>query len=379
MALIHDGYSQGKEEVQPVREKRLLVIEEELANVLAQGRREGNTLLPALRTAYDGHTLAPATKTNRIAATDPHLCIIGAITPGELVSRLDAREALGGTYNRFGWVWAERTCQVPLPAPTDDAVVRTLGGPCVKAIGWARGDYPLVADTRQASLSGVAKDTWKGAYADLRRPLPGDILAAVGERRATIAMRVGLVYALSDRSLVIEDRHICAGIEWARYSRASAQYVLAQFRPAEDGEAAAKLMDFLARQGDWVSRSKIIRGCYAGHIASAELDRVLQPLLDDGRIERRERRHPTNPKVGTEYRATRAKNASIANIQAPLRPDDSCTVRASANHDDKGPPSNPRCSRSSPPVSTHMPSQDADVRDVLDVRVVDAGAAEVEL
>jgi hypothetical protein len=244
------------------------------------------------------------------------------------------------------------------------------------AIKFARGDYPLVADTRQASLSGVARDIWEGAYADLRRPLPGDILAAVGERRATIAMRVALVYALTERSLVIEDRHICAGIEWARYSGASAQYVLAQFRPAEDGGAAVTLMDYLARQGDWVSRSKIIRGCYGGHITSAELDRVLQPLLDDGRIERRERRHPTNPRVATEYRATGAKNASIANIQAPPRPDDARTARASANHDDKGPPSDPRCSRSSPPVSTHMPSQDADVRDV---RVVDAGAAEVEL
>jgi hypothetical protein len=379
VALIHDGYTQGKEEVPPVRDKRLLVVEEELANVLAQGRREGNTLLPALRTAYDGHSLAPATKTNRIAATDPHVCIIGAITPGELVSRLDAREALGGTYNRFLWVWAERTCLVPLPPATDVATVIALAKRCREAIEWARGNYPLVADTRQASLSEEARRTWEDAYADLRRPLPGDILAAVGERRATIAMRVALVYALTDRALVIDERHIRAGIEWARYSGESAHYVLAQFRPAEDGEAAKKLIAYLAQQSGWVSRSSITRQCYRGHISSAELDKVLQSLLDDRRIERREKRHPTNPKVGTEYRAIRASNANNANSHAHQPPDDSRAARISANQNDGGTSDDPRCSRASHGLRSSEPSKDGDARDVRDIRAGDAGVVEVPL
>lgn len=57
VSLIHDGYRRGKEEVPPIEDKRLWVVESEFANVLHQSRREGNTLSAALRDCWDG-TLA---------------------------------------------------------------------------------------------------------------------------------------------------------------------------------------------------------------------------------------------------------------------------------------------------------------------------------
>ena len=47
---MHDGYTEGKTEVEAVLDKRLVVIESEFANVPHQGKREGNTLFvgPAL-------------------------------------------------------------------------------------------------------------------------------------------------------------------------------------------------------------------------------------------------------------------------------------------------------------------------------------------
>ncbi|MBC7621604.1 MAG: hypothetical protein H7293_21935, partial [Candidatus Saccharibacteria bacterium] len=69
--LIHDGYTEGKTEVEAVLDKRLLVIESEFANVLHQGKREGNTLSAALRDCWDGVSMKPATKSSRLWATDP--------------------------------------------------------------------------------------------------------------------------------------------------------------------------------------------------------------------------------------------------------------------------------------------------------------------
>ena len=60
--LIHDGYTEGKTEVEAVLDKRLLVIESEFANVLQQSKRDGNTLSSALRDCWDGISMKPATK-----------------------------------------------------------------------------------------------------------------------------------------------------------------------------------------------------------------------------------------------------------------------------------------------------------------------------
>ncbi len=98
---VHDGYKQGKEGVPPVHDKRLWVVEAEFSNVLAQGKREGNTLLPALRDVWDGGNIQPLTKGKGMWSTHPHIALHGNITPGELQARIEAREINGGTFNRI--------------------------------------------------------------------------------------------------------------------------------------------------------------------------------------------------------------------------------------------------------------------------------------
>ena len=89
--LIHDGYIEGKTEVEPILDKRLLVIESEFANILHQGKREGNTLSAALRDCWDGVSMKPATKSSRLWATDPHIAMVGAVTPSELLGLMASR------------------------------------------------------------------------------------------------------------------------------------------------------------------------------------------------------------------------------------------------------------------------------------------------
>src|SRR4029453_2896452 len=79
-----------------VTDKRLLVIESELASTLKVMAREGNTLSPVMRQAWDGHDLRTLTKSSSARATAPHISIIGHITRDELRRYLEATEAANG-------------------------------------------------------------------------------------------------------------------------------------------------------------------------------------------------------------------------------------------------------------------------------------------
>lgn len=84
-----------------IDEKRMLVIESELATTLRAMERDGNTLSPVIRCAWDSGNLQTLTKNSPAKATGAHISIIGHITREELVRLLTATEAGNGFGNRF--------------------------------------------------------------------------------------------------------------------------------------------------------------------------------------------------------------------------------------------------------------------------------------
>ena len=103
-----------------VADKRLLVVESELAGTLRVLGREGNTLSALIRQAWDGHNLRVLTKNSPAKATAPHISIIGHITRDELRRYLDATECANGFGNRFLWVCARRSKLLPDGGDTVD-------------------------------------------------------------------------------------------------------------------------------------------------------------------------------------------------------------------------------------------------------------------
>ncbi|WP_312283570.1 DUF3987 domain-containing protein [Candidatus Igneacidithiobacillus taiwanensis] len=312
---IHDGYTLGKQEFPAITDKRLWIVESEFANVLAQGKRDGNTLLPALRDLWDGISLKPLNKSSRIWVSDPHVSLLGNITPHELRARFEKGEIMGGTLNRLMIIWAERTCLVPFPAQTNDGTVADLAGKVASALCWAKGEYPNKQNSRMASISPAAADLWMSEYKRLRAPHPaGEIIAAATERRAAYAMRIALLFAILDQSLTIEAHHLRAGIAWADYGAESAAYVLAVLDgDSRNREKESKLLEFLGNQpGKEADRWAITKVCFKNRLSGADLDKILTPLLEDGLILRREE----NPKAGGRkrvvYSLTTAKNAKNA-------------------------------------------------------------------
>ena len=162
--LIHDGYREGKNEVEPINDKRLWVIESEFANVLHQTKREGNTLSSALRDCWDGVTIKPATKSNRISATDPHVSLSAAVTSSELLSLIAARELSNGFANRFLTIFSERTRLMPFPQATSQALVNELAARISEVLKFAQADRWVERDQMRLSLAPSAAKLYEGLY-----------------------------------------------------------------------------------------------------------------------------------------------------------------------------------------------------------------------
>lgn len=270
------------------------VFEPEFQNVLAQGKREGNTLSSALRDVWDGGDIKPATKSNRIWATRPHIGLHGCITPGELLQGLEANEITNGFANRFLMVWAERTCLVPVPPETPQETVAALADRVAMVIRWATGHYPSPSAmySRPMRLSPAAESAWTEAYFHLKkRDQSSERITALLERRAPITRRLAALFAATDQQTLVEIHHLEAALAWADYHRASVEWIFGgdakeRQQSAETAARREKIRDFL-KDRDWVLRSEITARCFSGRIAAKELDMALQGLLADRELEQR--------------------------------------------------------------------------------------------
>lgn len=282
--LIHDGFKQGKEEIPPIDDKRLWVVESEFANVLHQAKRDGNTLSAALRDAWDGCSIRPATKSARVGVTDPHIGIHACITPAELLSLIQSRELSNGFANRFLMIWAEKTGNVPFPMPTPDSVLSDLVDRTHRVIQFAKGKYPAEKNSRRMYLNDTARRFYEEIYrGELTRPEASDLLTTLLERQAPYTLRLAMLFALCDLSLEITEQHLVAALAWVRYARQSVRFI---FSPAVNmaeseakADAARKILEFLKGKPEGADRTEITVDCFKRHLSSARIDEALQALL----------------------------------------------------------------------------------------------------
>lgn len=301
VALMHDGYQQGKQKIPAIDDKRLWVVESEFANVLHQSRREGNTLSAALRDCWDGVSLKPATKTNRLYASDPHVCLSGAISPGELTGLMTARELTNGFANRFMIIWAERTQILPFPKPTPQSTVDDLAQRILKVLQFVGADQHSAQNRLRMELSPQAQWHYSQLYrTELHDDIGSDLVNAMVERRAPMLLRVAMVFALTDLQLRIDIAHVEAAMAWMRHATASVRYVFVssaeEAKMMQTIERSEQLLSFLQARGQ-ATRSQISSECFRGREPKAQIDASLDHLLA-----------ATPPKIRVES-VPRAENA----------------------------------------------------------------------
>jgi len=216
-----------------VRDKRLMVIESEFANLLAQTKREGNTLSAIVRNLFDGRTLEPMTKTNQVTASDPHVVVTGHITMHELREKSTENDAANGLLNRFLAVHVYRPKLVALPRKTDPAVMEALAARMAGAIDFATRGDPHGRNTLEVSLSAAASECWCELYPEISRDREG-VTGSLMARSEVYARILAMVFALLDRRSTIEPGDILMAAQWVDYWRQSIDYIWRAGDEADD-------------------------------------------------------------------------------------------------------------------------------------------------
>ena len=285
-----DSYDEG------VEDKRLLVVESEFAAVLAQGKREGNTLLPLVRQAWDGGTLRTMTVKPKIAS-DPHIGIVGHITPTELRVKLNEAERAGGTMNRFLPVLSKRSKLLPDGGNLGEADIKAMGAELRAVIDKAK----TIGQMRRST---DAAKHWRELYERIAADHAGDgPVAQVVARAAPQVLRLSVTAALLDGFDYIDLPHLEAAEALWDYAEDSAWYV---FGGGSGNPDLDRLKSFVDEAGEvGVTRTEINAKCFGRNKDKAAIESLLAELLKINGYS--EFTTPTNGRPRTVYRRTKTK------------------------------------------------------------------------
>src|SRR5262245_39857213 len=166
--------------------------------------RDGNTLSAQLRQAWDSGKLRILTKNSPAQATNSHLSLISHITKPELLRYMNSTECANGFGNRFLWGCVKRSKLLPeggnLPVNALQGVVEQVQA----ALEFATASQEIKRDPE-------AREMWLATYPALTADRIG-LLGSILARSEAQTMRLALIYALLDRSPLIQRRHLEAAL-----------------------------------------------------------------------------------------------------------------------------------------------------------------------
>jgi hypothetical protein len=255
-----------------VSDKRLCVVEGEFAQVLKVMSREGNTLSPVIRSAWDSGNLRSMTKNSPARATGAHVSIIGHITRDEQRRLLTETEAANGFANRFPFLAVRRSKILPEGGHIEDENLNALVKRLHEAIEFARTAGKI---TRSAE----ARKLWAACYEQLSEGKRG-MLGAITARAEAQVLRLSCLFALLDCSTTIGlDHHRAAMALW-NYAEQSARWIFGAVTGDQQADRILAALRAAGRNG--MTQTQIVGDVFSRHITSAELSSALRILEQSG-------------------------------------------------------------------------------------------------
>jgi hypothetical protein len=239
------GYDTYTED-QGVEDKRLLVTEEEFARPLKAMEREGNILSTVIREAWDGNNLRTMVNSPGLKATAPHISLIFQISIPELHQRLSVTDQVNGFGNRILWCLSRRSKILPEGGALYSQDFRDVIRRLREVIENSRQDYLFRRDA-------AAKEAWASVYEELSGERPGTF-GFVTARAEAQALRLSVIYALLDRSLVIQTEHVQAALAVWTYCEDSAKYI---FGTKVGDPVADAILEALKNKPEGLTRTEI--------------------------------------------------------------------------------------------------------------------------
>lgn len=253
-----------------IADKRLLVTESEMGQALQAAGREGNTLSAVLRMAWDGDELRTLARSNKNVCREPHISIFGNITLDELQRLLTSTDRTNGFGNRFLWVCAKRSQELPWGGQVDEAALQALAAKAAHVISSATyyGQCGWMSD---------AASMWAREYSRLSAGRPG-LAGAMSARAEAQTLRIALIYAILDGCNNVDVPHLRAALEVWRYCQDSVEYC---FGGTVGNTTIDRIHAYLFTMPEGASLTQISTH-FGRHKKSDELQRALITLKESG-------------------------------------------------------------------------------------------------
>jgi hypothetical protein len=248
-------------------DKRLFISEGEFANVLKVMAREGNTLSPIIRSAWDCGDLRSMVKTCPAKATNAHISIVGHITRDELRRLLTQTESANGFANRFCWLATKRSKCLP-----DGGAIHTVDFDDV--VEQLQQAVRFGEDFLEINRDDAAKELWHAVYPELSEGKPGMAGAATGRAEAQV-LRLSAIYALLDKSALIGPEHHEAAMALWDYCEQSVRWI---FGTSTGDRNADKILTALRHAPNGLTKTEISAEVFNRHASSTEIDQALRLL-----------------------------------------------------------------------------------------------------
>lgn len=282
-------------------DKRLFVRETEFGSVLRVLERQGNTLSPVIRQAWDSGNLSILTKNNPIKATNAHISISGHITAAELLHYLYDVEIFNGLANRFLWICVRRSKVLPEGGRFHELDVRALKENIGNAIEFARGVGEVKRDA-------ATREIWIQTYPDLSQGEPG-MAGAVLSRAEAHVMRLAMLYALMDRSELIRSEHLLAALALWDYAEASVKYI---FGDRTGDSVADRIIDAVCDSADGLTRTEIMN-LFSRHEKRERVEEAIALLVRCNKVIIAKSGTGGRPSETIKRASTQARKANYAN------------------------------------------------------------------
>jgi Protein of unknown function (DUF3987) len=280
-------------------DKRRLVVEAEFAQVMKVLSREGNTLSPVVRNAWDGKVLQTMVRNAPLRAMGAHIGIVGHITKEELLRHISGTELANGFFNRFMLVAVQRSKLLPFGGALDQRSLGELRERLVAALVFA------ARQTEPLGFDDAAREQWIELYGDLSDGKPG-LWGAATARAEAHTVRLALLYALLDCSPTIKPEHLQAALAFWNYSSGSAHWV---FGDSLGDPTADEIWEMAKLHPDGVTRTEV-SDLFSRNKKAREIDRALNALVDAGRLERDLLRSVGAGRPATVWRPARIAEAA---------------------------------------------------------------------
>ena len=213
---------------------RALVLETEMGRLLRVMGRDGSTLSPTIRDAWDGVPLGRFLSREEALVLHHHVGCLAHVTPPELRDRLSEVDAANGFGNRFLWLAVRRTRLVPFPESPGGLI-----SPHVPALHRALN---AAQQPGEARFSPEAARGWERFYAALAERQRVGLAGALTDRAEAQVARLALVYALLDCSRVIDVEHLAAAEALWGYAERSVRYLFGVSTGNRDADYILRLL-----------------------------------------------------------------------------------------------------------------------------------------